>query len=228
MLRGSGRSQNPLAFGNSYEGEPMPLQNRVLPTGEISAIPARGTLTGNRGIIHRDDKTLGTSRWSHHAWICCTLDWQGRKRPVMTGRNWTELFFLDEAAAFAAGHRPCGYCRRVAYRAFVDCWTKATGQKPSAKDMDKALHPARVTRNREQVRFEAPLRDLPDGTMILANDAPALYLAGAVHPYTPDGYTAPIVAQTETVVTILSPKPTVKVLQAGYKPQIHPSITTYC
>jgi len=92
----------------------VPLQNRVLPTGEIAAIPARGTLTGNRGIIHRDDKTLGTSRWSHHAWICCTLDWQGRKRPVMTGRNWTELFFLDESVAFAAGHRPCGYCRRSA------------------------------------------------------------------------------------------------------------------
>jgi len=105
----------------------VPLQNRVLPTGEIAAIPARGTLTGNRGIIHRDDKTLGTSRWSHHAWICCTLDWQGRKRPVMTGRNWTELFFLDESVAFAAGHRPCGYCRRAAYNAFVAAWDLAEG-----------------------------------------------------------------------------------------------------
>ena len=203
----------------------MPLQNRVLPTGEILAISARGTLTGNRGIIHRDDKTLGTSRWSHHAWICCTLDWQGRKRPVMTGRNWTELFFLDEAAAFAAGHRPCGYCRRAAYRDFVAAWTTATGERPSAKDMDKALHPARVRRDRKQVRYEAQLQSLPDGAMILVKGAPALYWDGALYPYTADRYAAPIAANRKTTVTVLTPKPTIKVLQAGYKPQIHPSIS---
>ena len=206
----------------------MPLQNRVLPTGEIVALPARGTLTGNRGIIHRDDKTLGTSRWSHHAWICCTLDWQGRKRPVMTGRNWTELFFLDEATAFAAGHRPCGYCRRAAYRAYVQAWGRATGKTPSAKSMDKILHPARVTRERKQVRFEAPLRRLPDGAMIQMNNEAALILNGALHPYTPDGYATPIVANPDTIVTVLTPEPTVAVLQAGYKPQIHTTITTNC
>ena len=204
----------------------MPLQNRVLPTSEITAIPARGTLTGNRGIIHLDDKTLGTSRWSHHAWICCTLDWQGRKRPVMTGRNWTELFFLDEATAFAAGHRPCGYCRRAAYAAFVAAWTKTTGTRPSAKAMDKILHPARVTRDRRQVRYHAVLKDLPDGAMILHNNAPALLDQGHIHPYTPDGYSAPIVANPETPVIVLTPKPTISVLHAGYKPQIHPSIAT--
>jgi hypothetical protein len=206
----------------------MPLQNRVLPTGEITAIPARGTLTGNRGIIHRDDKTLGTSRWSHHAWICCTLDWQGRKRPVMTGRNWTELFFLDEAVAFAAGHRPCGYCRRTAYRAYVDAWTRATGTRPGAKDMDRVLHPARVSRDRRHVRFDATLGDLPSGAMIWVDNAPALVLLGQLYPYTPDGYGSAIVADPQTVVPVLTPKPTVDVLTAGYQPQIHASITTNC
>lgn len=202
----------------------MPLQNRVLPTGEICAIPARGTLTGNRGIIHRGDKTLGTSRWSHHAWICCTLEWQGRRRPLMSGRNWTELFFLDEATAFAAGHRPCGYCRRDAYQRYVAAWTKVTGRKPRSPQMDKVLHPARVTRDRRQVRYQAALADLPCGAMIWDNAAPALVYQGALRPFTPDGYGAPIGAVSDTIVTVLTPKPTVAVLQAGYAPQIHPSI----
>ncbi len=204
----------------------MPLQNRTLPTGEIVAIPARGTLTGNRGIIHRDDKTLGTSRWSHHAWICCTLDWQGRRRPVMTGRNWTELFFLDEAVAFAAGHRPCGYCRRAAYQEYVAAWTTATGHRPSAKEMDKVLHPARVRRDRSQVRYDAILSTLPDGAMVWHDAGPALVWERGLHPYSPDGYGPAIDTDSETTVSVLTPKPTVTVLQAGYIPQIHPTILT--
>lgn len=206
----------------------MPLQNRVLPTAEIIASPARGTLTGNRGIIHRDDKTLGTARWSHHAWICCTLNWQGIKRPLMTGRNWTELFFLDEVTAFAAGHRPCGTCRRDAYNRFVAGWTDASGQKPSAKDMDKALHAARVRRDRSQIRFEAPCAQLPDGVMVLHANGPALIWHNKLHPFTPNGYTAPIALNPQTIVRVLTPQPSIAVLNAGYKPQIHASITTNC
>ena len=197
----------------------MPLQNRVLPTGEITATPARGTLTGNRGIIHREDKTLGTSRWSHHAWICCTLDWQDRKRPVMTGRNWTELFFLDEAAALAAGHRPCGYCRRVAYRTFVSHWETAAGTRPSAKDMDRILHPARVRRDRTQLRYNAKLTDLPDGTFVLIEDAPHLVWKSALHPYTPEGYRSAVSCNPRAIVSVLTPIPIVRVLAAGYMPQ---------
>ncbi|MEL6571453.1 MAG: hypothetical protein AAFQ64_07340 [Pseudomonadota bacterium] len=198
----------------------MPLQNRVLPTGEIIATPARGTLTGNRGIIHRDDKTLGTSRWSHHAWICCTLDWQGRQRQVMTGRNWTELFFLDEATAFAAGHRPCGYCRRSAYAAYVLAWAKANGTRPSAKDMDRALHPARVNRNRSQIRHRAILRDVPNGCFVLIDGQPHLIWQDALHPYDPEGYGARRHFSPGQPVTVLTPKPTVAVLAAGYVPQV--------
>ena len=91
----------------------MPLQNRVTPTGEIIATPHRGLFTGNRGIIHDPaTKTLLKKRWSCPAWLICVTEFRGRRRKVMGGRSWTELFFLDEATAFAAGHRPCFYCRR--------------------------------------------------------------------------------------------------------------------
>jgi len=203
----------------------MPLQNRVLPTGEIAALPARGTMTGNRGIIHRDDKTLGTPRWSHHAWICCTLDWQGRTRQVMTGRNWTELFFLDEAVAFAAGHRPCGYCRRDAYARYVDAWARAVGVRPGAKDMDKALHPARVTRARVQVTYDAMIADVPAGAMIMWHNQPHLVGANHLHPYTPNGYGARAPRPQCGVATVLTPRPTVAVLQNGYTPKLH--VTAY-
>lgn len=204
----------------------MPFQNRVLPTGEITAIPVRGTLTGNRGIIHRDDKTLGTARWSHHAWICCTLDWQGRKRPVMTGRNWTELFFLDEAVAFAAGHRPCGYCRRDAYVGYRDAWADAAGSRHSAKAMDVDLHASRVTRARVQITYQATLNDLPDGAMVAHEGQPHLLHNRGLFPYTPDGYAPPIVAKPDTIITVLTPAPTIAVLHAGYRPQLHPSVVT--
>lgn len=121
----------------------MTLQNRVLPTGQIVAHPARGTFTGNRGILHRDDRTLGQRRWTHKAWICCTLDWQGRRRPVMTGRSWTELFFLDEAVALAAGHRPCARCRRADHARFRAAWVAAFGPATAAQ-IDHALHTARI------------------------------------------------------------------------------------
>ncbi len=202
----------------------MPLQNRVLPTGEIVAIDARGTLTGNRGIIHRDDKTLGTARWSHHAWICCTLDWQGRKREVMTGRNWTELFFLDEAVALAAGHRPCGYCRRAAFTAYRDAWTDATKQRPKAPDMDRALHHARVTRDRLQITYSARLADLPDGAFVCHARAPHLWFKHALWPFTPTGYFPAISAKPETIVSVLTPKPSVDVLRQGYRPLLHSTI----
>ncbi|WP_341366426.1 hypothetical protein [Yoonia sp. BS5-3] len=204
----------------------MPLQNRVLPTGEIVADPARGTLTGNRGIIHRPNRTLGTSRWSHHAWICCVLDWQGRKRPVMTGRKWTELFFLDEAVAFAAGHRPCGYCRRAAYQQFVTAWTKAAGDRPSAKEMDKVLHCARIIpRSRTQQTYQAPLADLPSGATVLHDNQPHVLGEGRMHPYQPTGYLPAIDRPTTGHTTVLTPRPIVAVLRAGYRPALHPSAT---
>jgi hypothetical protein len=197
------------------------LQNRVLPTGDIVADPARGTLTGNRGILHDDRRTLGTRRWTHPHWICCTLDWRGTRRTPMTPGTWTELFFLDEAVAMAAGHRPCALCRRADYRAFQAAWRAGTGLPADAPAIDAHLHAARVTRDRRQVRHRADLRDLPGGTFVLWQDLPHLWLRGQALPHTPGGYGPPVTAQGE--VAVLTPAPLVAVLAAGYPVILHPS-----
>ncbi|HEX4703585.1 MAG TPA: hypothetical protein VH352_15765, partial [Pseudonocardiaceae bacterium] len=101
---------------------PTPLQNRVTPTGEIVADPGRGLLMGNRGCLHGQGRRLGTSRWRSAMWICCVLNWRNVRRDVMPPGRWTALFFLDEATALAAGHRPCGYCRRADHRWFGESW----------------------------------------------------------------------------------------------------------
>src|SRR3982750_3662131 len=107
----------------------MALQNRVDPFGELIATQARGTLFGNRGgRFHRDDRTLGKRRWASRQWICCVLAFKGRHRAVW-GRGYTELFFLDEVTALAAGHRPCFECRRTAARTFAACWQRAANLK---------------------------------------------------------------------------------------------------
>src|SRR5690348_4015861 len=122
------------------------LQNRVLPTGEIVADPARGLLMGNRGCLHRPDRHLAGVRWRSKLWICCTLTWRGVRRDPMPPGRWTALFFLDEATALAAGHRPCAYCRRADYLAYARAWGRATGMpdRPYAAEMDAALHGQRV------------------------------------------------------------------------------------
>ncbi len=142
-------------------------QNRVMPDASIVAVPARGTLTGNRGILHDEDGRLGIARWRHCHWISCELDYKGWRRRVMSPGTWTELFFLDEAVALAAGHRPCALCRRADYTRFVTAWTAATGQRATAADMDRQLHAARVDRTtRLQVTHEANIATLPDGCFI--------------------------------------------------------------
>src|SRR3954462_1185126 len=128
------------------EAPAMPLQNRVTPLGELVADPARGTLFGNRGgKFHRDNRTLGARRWASRQWICCVLDFKGRQRDVW-GRYYTELFFLDEPTAFAAGHRPCFECRREEATAFASAWAKAAHEKkrPSAPEMDIVLQDERL------------------------------------------------------------------------------------
>ena len=203
----------------------MTLQNRVLPTGDIIADPARGTLTGNRGILHDDAQHLGTARWRHPHWISCVLEWNGTRRTPMTPGTWTELFFLDEAVAMAAGHRPCALCRRPAFRAFQAAWADGTGLPADAPSIDRALHAARVTRDRRQVRHDAPLSTLPDGTFILWQDRPHLVRRDRLHPWTPAAYGPPL-PRPEATVTVLTPAPMVATLGAGYVPQIHPTALT--
>src|SRR6516162_10918638 len=142
----------------------MPLQNRVDPFGELLAVPARGTLFGNRGgRFHTDAKTLTARRWVSRRWICCVLDFKGRRRDVW-GRFYTELFFLDEPTALAAGHRPCFECRRKDAEAFAAMWRKAKRlpARPYADEMDVVLHHERLdgrTKRLHRLRID----DLPAG-----------------------------------------------------------------
>ncbi|MEM7645198.1 MAG: hypothetical protein AAF366_22240, partial [Pseudomonadota bacterium] len=161
----------------------MPLRNRVLPDGTIHAIPARGTITGNRGILHVANRQMGPALWKIRAWICCTLDWQGRRRTVMTGRRWTELFFLDEAVALAAGHRPCGYCRRAAFDRWKDAWQVANGPWPGVRDVDAKMHAARAMPGARRLRsHRVAARDLPHGAMF-QTDRTWLVQDGLARPY---------------------------------------------
>jgi hypothetical protein len=198
----------------------MPLQNRVTPGGEIIADPARGTLMGNRGILHDARQRLGAARWRHPHWICCRLAFKGRRRAVMAPGRYTELFFLDEATALAAGHRPCCECRREDFRAFQAAWRRAFGHAAAAPAIDRALHGARVEpRLRRQIRFQAPLEDLPDGVFVLLPEAPnpLLVQGDRLYPWHPGGYGPPR-ARRSGRASVLTPAPAVAVLRAGYRP----------
>jgi len=208
----------------------MPLQNRVTPTGDIIADPARGLFMGNRGILHDDDGRLGRARWRHSHWIVCVLAFKGRRRSVMQPRRYTELFFLDEAVALAAGHRPCAECRRDRFRAFVACWAKGTGHAgavPGATGLDALLHVTRVDpRLRGQLTWRTGLAGLPDGTFIRLNngdDRPRLVLRDALFGWTPSGYRDAVARPDGSMVTVLTPRPTVAALAGGYLPALHPS-----
>ena len=200
----------------------MPRQNRVTPASELIAVEARGTFMGNRGCLHDAE---GRMRRGHRGrrWIICALEFKGRRLPVADpGRN-TQLFFLDEATALAAGHRPCGECRRAAFRAFVDAWTAANPGALSAAaridDLDRVLH-----RQRVGPRARAPLDALPDGAFVTLDADPRAYLVlgDALLPWAPEGYGVRS-ARPSLDVEVLTPPSTVHALRAGYRPSLHPS-----
>ncbi len=202
------------------------MQNRVTPTGEIVAAPQRGLLMGNRGCLHHPDRTLGVARWRSNLWICCVLDWQGRRRDVMPPGRWTALFFLDEATALAAGHRPCGYCRRPAYLAYAEAWRAARGlaERPKAGEMNAQLHAERVDpRSRRQRTSRARAGSLPDGVMIRHDRGSGLLARGQVLPWSFAGYRAAVPLRQDVTVEVLTPPSSVVALAAGYRPLLHPS-----
>jgi hypothetical protein len=203
----------------------MPRQNRVTPLSRIVAHPGRGLFTGNRGILHDEGGRLGRRRWTSALWICCRLDFRGRHRAVMSPGTWTELFFLDEAVALAAGHRPCAACRRADYTRFRAAWDAAgLPPAPRAADMDACLHRARLTADRRQRVHEAPLAALPDGTFIADGDGGALLVRGdQLFPYRPDGYGPPLPRPASGLARVLTPAPIVAVLAAGYAAVLHPT-----
>jgi hypothetical protein len=210
----------------SRASEGQPLQNRVTPTGEIVSVSARGTLVGNRGCLHGPDRTLGTTRWRSKLWICCVLDWQGRKRDPMPPGRWTALFFLDEATAMAAGHRPCGYCRRPAYLAYAEAWRAARdlAEPLHAVEMDAQLHAERVeSRSRRQRTHQGVAGSLPDGVMIRHGGGPALLVGRRVLPWSFAGYQAAVPLDEDAMVEVLTPPSSVAAIAAGYRPVLHPS-----
>jgi hypothetical protein len=202
----------------------MPLQNRVTPTGEIIATPHRGLFTGNRGIIHDPvTKTLLTRRWASQAWLTCVCEFRGRRREVMGGRSWTELFFLDEATALAAGHRPCFFCRRDDANRFRAAWEKGNGvARVLARDIDAVLHRERLSGSRKRLHARAmPLQKLPDGAMLQDGNESYLIVEGRALQWSPAGY---LKAQTALQgAMLLTPPSTLRALGAGYRPVLHPS-----
>ena len=205
----------------------MPLQNRVTPTGEIITTPHRGLFIGNRGIIHDPaTKTLLRKRWSTPAWLTCVCEFRGRRREVMGGRSWTELFFLDEATAFAAGHRPCFYCRREDANRFRAVWEAGNGVgRQRANEIDAVLHRERLARGKKRLHpLPMPLQELPDGAMVRQSDQNYLIAQGRALLWSPAGYSKVDGALNEAM--LLTPPSTLRALAAGYRPVLHPSATS--
>jgi hypothetical protein len=205
---------------------PMHFQNRVTPFGEILAISQRGMFTGNRGIIHDPaTKTLLNRRWTSKAWLVCSCEYKGRRRVVMAGRSWTELFFLDEAVALAAGHRPCFACRREAAERFRASWAAAKGgPPPSAEAIDTVLHRERLERGRKRIHpITGPVAALPDGAMIVVAGSAFTLRSGQAHRWTNVGY-APA-ERLGHADGLLTPPSTLLALSVGYRPVLHPKIT---
>ena len=202
----------------------MPLQNRVTPTGEIIASPERGLFTGNRGIIHDPaTRTLLKKRWSTPAWLTCLCEFRGRRRKVMGERSWTELFLLDEATAFAAGHRPCFFCRREDAMRFQAAWETGNRVRDlGAPDMDAVLHRERLDKGKKRLH-PLPMRldDLPDGAMVQDGAASFLIARGGAFRWSPGGY-----SKTEAPLKqalLLTPPSTLRAFAAGYRVVLHPT-----
>lgn len=202
----------------------MPLQNRVTPFGDIVAVSARGLFTGNRGIIHDPaTRTLTGRRWTTRAWIICRCDYKGIRRAVMAQRSWTELFFLDEATALSAGHRPCFLCRREEARSFRASWSAGNRVAlPKAQDMDLRLHAERVERGGKRLHpLTGPLDALPDGAFLAAQGDAYLVRDGETLLWRPEGYRR--ASLSGPVDGLLTPPSTLAALAAGYRPVLHPT-----
>jgi hypothetical protein len=202
----------------------MPRQNRVTPFGEIVAVPERGSLMGNRGILHDADERI-RRRWASRAWIACLLEFRERRDPVLAPGHYTRLFFLDEPTALAAGHRPCAYCRRADFLAFREAWASGNthlglGPAPKASDIDRILHAERLGAGGTKRTYSAHLSDLPDGVIVtLPANANAAYLRwhDALWRWTPGGYPDRLATLPTDPVAVLTPPSIVAALRAGFQ-----------
>ena len=205
----------------------MPLQNRVTPLGELIADPARGLVYGNRGCLH-DETGRIRRRYTGKRWICCRLEFRGwLRRPLLQPGRFTELFFVDEATAFAAGHRPCALCRRADYDRLAEIWRELHPGQVGADAIDEQLHTERVApATRAHQLHNAPLDRLPDGAFILDDGAPRLVLDAELLRWTPAGYAERTARPAGGEAVLITPPSLVMVLRAGWKPLVpllHPS-----
>jgi hypothetical protein len=214
----------------------MPLQNRVDPFGEIHAVAARGMFTGNRGVIHDPaTRTLLERRWTTKAWLVCSCSYKNVRRHVM-GRNarsggagWTELFFLDEVTALAAGHRPCFACRRSQAKAYAEGFADAFGvPAPKVAEMDARLHRERLASSGRMPAIDRRgLAKLPDAAMIYHQGSAHAIRAGKLKRWSFDGYlgSAALDDLQSDDFGVITPATTLAVLKAGYQPVWHASAT---
>ena len=201
----------------------MPWRNRVTPAGEIVTATGRGSLMGNRGVLIDAERRLVRDSQVRR-WIACRLEFRGRHRRVMTPGTWTELFFLDEATALSAGHRPCAECRHADFRMFQAAWRSAFPQTDTHADaLDEVLHAERRSGPWLKRTHRAPVATLPDGAYIALDDHAWLVHCDALHAWTADGYAERRTRPTTGEVTVLTPPSIVGVLQAGYPARVHPS-----
>jgi hypothetical protein len=199
----------------------MPLQNRVTPFGDLIVTPARGTMMGNRGgRLHDAQRQLTQRRWTSKQWICCKLAFNDRYRNVW-GDSYTELFFLDEVTALAAGHRPCFECRRKDAEAFAKLFSDA-GHRASAPAMDKVLHAERLA-GKDKRLHRREIDTLPDGAMIVHEGTAFAVRGDTLLPWTPSGYGPAQPRPRRGDVDVLTPPSILSVLARGYAPLWHPS-----
>jgi hypothetical protein len=199
----------------------MPLQNRVDPCGAIFSSTARGTLMGNRGgALHNDQRQI-VHQFKSRRWITCLLEFKGRRRSVMSPGLYTELFFLDEAVALAAGHRPCAECRRERFNAFRNAWDPGGADSLRAPEIDAQLHRARINGRRGKVTYRASLNSLPDGCFVQIDGSSYLVWDDALLLWSPEGYLKKDRRPNDLTVTVLTPEPAVRCIRQGYRPEIH-------
>ncbi|HEX6680477.1 MAG TPA: hypothetical protein VF063_07510 [Gaiellaceae bacterium] len=205
----------------------MTLQNRVTPLGELIADPARGLVYGNRGCLH-DDRGRIRRRYQVKRWIACRLEFRGWHRgPLMQPGRFTELFFLDEATALAAGHRPCALCRRADYDFLVEVWASLHEDQRGADAIDAQLHRERITpRSGERILHTASFDELPDGTFVLESGAPRLVLGDQLLRWTPNGYVDAVGRPRHAHSQVITPPSLVALLRHAREPLVpllHPS-----
>ncbi|WP_232288506.1 hypothetical protein [Vibrio splendidus] len=201
----------------------MPLQNRVSPSGELLADNARGSWLGNRGILHNEKKEI-IRPWKHKNWVLCELNFKERKREVFSQNSYSELFFLDEATALSAGHRPCASCRRQRFDEFKQAWGAAQLSELKVDEIDKVLHQDRAIRGGKKVTYNEKLENLPNGVFVELEGKPWLIWRNELHEWHPDGYRARADIYGDLNVTVLTPKCMVEIVNAGFIPQVDESV----